>query len=71
MSSMERLTHTAAPASVLLIRVMVGVVFLTEGIQKFLYPNELGVGRFLKIGIPAAEAWRRLWASLKSSVAPC
>jgi len=26
---------------------------LTEGIQKFLYPDALGVGRFIKIGIPA------------------
>jgi putative oxidoreductase len=34
---------------------MVGVVFLTEGVQKFLYPDELGVGRFIKIGIPAPE----------------
>ena len=46
---------TRAPASVVLIRVMVGVVFLTEGIQKFLYPDALGVGRFAKIGIPAPE----------------
>jgi uncharacterized membrane protein YphA (DoxX/SURF4 family) len=34
---------------------MVGLVFLTEGIQKFLYPAELGAGRFAKIGIPAPE----------------
>jgi uncharacterized membrane protein YphA (DoxX/SURF4 family) len=46
---------TRAPASVLLIRVLVGAVFLTEGIQKFLYPVELGVGRFSKIGIPVPE----------------
>jgi uncharacterized membrane protein YphA (DoxX/SURF4 family) len=32
---------------------MVGAVFLSEGIQKFLFPEELGVGRFSKIGIPA------------------
>jgi uncharacterized membrane protein YphA (DoxX/SURF4 family) len=31
---------------------MVGSVFLSEGIQKFLFPAELGVGRFAKIGIP-------------------
>jgi uncharacterized membrane protein YphA (DoxX/SURF4 family) len=31
---------------------MVGWVFLTEGIQKFLFPAALGVGRFAKIGIP-------------------
>jgi putative oxidoreductase len=31
---------------------MVGGVFLTEGIQKFLFPAALGAGRFAKIGIP-------------------
>jgi putative oxidoreductase len=36
----------------LLLRIMVGWVFLTEGIQKFLFPAALGVGRFAKIGIP-------------------
>jgi uncharacterized membrane protein YphA (DoxX/SURF4 family) len=30
---------------------MVGAIFLSEGIQKFLYPGTLGVGRFIKIGI--------------------
>ena len=43
-----------APASVILIRVVVGWVFLSEGIQKFLFPAALGVGRFEKIGIPAS-----------------
>jgi hypothetical protein len=38
-----------------LIRLMVGSVFLSEGIQKFLFPAELGVGRFIKIGIPWPE----------------
>jgi len=38
---------------VILIRIVVGGVFLSEGIQKFLFPNELGAGRFVKIGIPA------------------
>jgi putative oxidoreductase len=28
---------------------------LSEGIQKFLYPQELAAGRFPKIGIPAPE----------------
>lgn len=37
---------------VLLVRFLVGWVFLSEGIQKFLYPAELGAGRFAKIGIP-------------------
>jgi len=46
---------TTAPASVILIRIVVGGVFLSEGIQKFLFPTDLGVGRFVKIGIPAPE----------------
>lgn len=36
----------------ILIRVLVAVVFLTEGILKFLYPAEFGAGRFAHIGIP-------------------
>ncbi len=35
-----------------LLRLMVGGVFLAEGIQKFLFPGALGAGRFAKIGIP-------------------
>jgi len=41
--------------AVLLIRILVGWVFLSEGIQKFLFPGALGVGRFVKIGIPWPE----------------
>jgi len=36
------------------------LVFLSEGIQKFLYPNQLGPGRFERIGIPAATFWADL-----------
>ncbi|HRG81415.1 MAG: DoxX family protein [Chitinophagaceae bacterium] len=39
----------------LLIRLMVGAVFLSEGIQKFLFPETLGAGRFAKIGLPSPE----------------
>ena len=55
MSSLRRHMTTTAPGSVVLIRIVVGGVFLSEGIQKFLFPNDLGVGRFVKIGIPAPE----------------
>ena len=44
-----------ARASVILVRLMVGWVFLSEGIQKFLFPAALGVGRFERIGIPAPQ----------------
>lgn len=46
---------THAPAAVILIRLIVGAVFLVEGIQKFVFPDALGAGRFAKIGIPAPE----------------
>jgi uncharacterized membrane protein YphA (DoxX/SURF4 family) len=49
------LTRTHAPAATLLVRVMVGAVFLSEGIQKFLFPEQLGAGRFLKIGLPMPD----------------
>lgn len=55
MNAVERLTQSRAPAATILIRVMVGAVFLSEGIQKFLDPVALGSGRFLKIGIPFPE----------------
>ncbi len=36
-----------------LLRLLVGWVFLSEGVQKLLFPAALGAGRFQKIGIPA------------------
>src|SRR3989441_11941700 len=41
--------------ALLLARLAAGCIFLSEGIQKFLFPAELGVGRFVKIGIPAPQ----------------
>ena len=47
--------RTRATGWVILIRLMVGCVFLSEGIQKFLFPHEVGSGRFERIGIPWPE----------------
>lgn len=49
------LLATEAPRATILVRAMVGIVFVSEGIQKFLFPDALGAGRFAKIGIPAPE----------------
>lgn len=51
----RRLLETRAPAAVFLIRLLVAIVFVSEGIQKFLYPDRLGAGRFAAIGIPMPE----------------
>lgn len=42
------------PSSILILRLMAGGVFLSEGILKFVYPNQ-GVGRFTKLGFPMPE----------------
>ncbi len=48
-------TKSDTPAAVILVRILVGWVFLSEGIQKFLFPAALGAGRFAKIGLPAPQ----------------
>jgi putative oxidoreductase len=55
MSFYQKIINTEAPAAVILIRLIVGAVFLSEGLQKFLFASELGAGRFAKIGIPNPE----------------
>lgn len=52
---MDKLLRTDAPGAVILIRLVVGGVFLSEGVQKFLYPAQNGAGRFAKIGIPSPD----------------
>jgi uncharacterized membrane protein YphA (DoxX/SURF4 family) len=42
---------TDAPPATILIRLMAGAVFLSEGLLKFVYTNQ-GVGRFTKLGFP-------------------
>ena len=49
------LFESSAPRATILVRLLVGWVFLSEGVQKFLFPAALGVGRFTKIGIPAPQ----------------
>ena len=45
------MSYRMGPA-IAIIRLLVGWVFLVEGILKFRLPEELGVGRFASIGIP-------------------
>src|SRR5580698_6979417 len=53
-----------APRSTLIMRVMAGGVFLSEGILKFVYTNQ-GVGRFTKLGIPAPDLTASFVGSLE------
>lgn len=42
---------TSGPRSTLVVRIMAGGVFLSEGLLKFAYANQ-GIGRFTKLGMP-------------------
>jgi len=55
MRTWRSLLEASAPRAAVLIRFAVGVVFASEGVQKFLYAQAQGAGRFAKIGIPAPE----------------
>lgn len=52
---MNRILASSAPSATVLVRLVAGCVFLSEGIQKFVFPVEQGAGRFAKIGIPAPQ----------------
>lgn len=52
-----RMICTVENAGPLLVRIVVGLVFLTEGIQKFIFPELLGTGRFEKIGFSDPAFW--------------
>jgi uncharacterized membrane protein YphA (DoxX/SURF4 family) len=52
---MKQLFQTHAPAATAIIRLMVGAVFVSEGLQKFLFPAEVGAGRFSAIGFQSPE----------------
>lgn len=55
MDRVETFLQTNDAASTVIIRVMVGCVFLSEGLQKFLFAASNGAGRFAKIGFPMPE----------------
>ena len=50
--SIASLTATRASGAVVWIRLYVGLIFVGEGVLKFLRPEALGPGRFAKVDIP-------------------
>ena len=48
----QKIIQTDNSKTTIIIRLIVGTVFLSEGIQKFLFPIIRGAGRFEKIGLP-------------------
>jgi uncharacterized membrane protein YphA (DoxX/SURF4 family) len=58
--SLVQLTTTRASGAIILIRFYVGLIFVGEGVLKFLRPEALGSGRFEKAGIPAGALFANL-----------
>lgn len=53
---MNRIIRTADNPT-LLIRLTAGLIFLSEGIQKYITPDATGAGRFTKIGFASPSFW--------------
>lgn len=54
---MKNKIFNTSSAPTLIPRLIVGLVFLSEGIQKFITPDTVGAGRFAKIGFEYPEFW--------------
>lgn len=52
----KNITRTTSTPS-LLIRLTAGLIFLSEGLQKYITPEATGTGRFIKIGFSNAAFW--------------
>lgn len=53
----KNIINTDSSPATILIRIMVGAVFLSEGLQKYIYPQLRGAGRFAQIGFPDPVFW--------------
>ena len=62
---MKSVLQTDNDTTTIIIRVIVGVIFLSEGIQKFILPQERGAGRFEKIGFYYPEFFSSLVGSFE------
>jgi uncharacterized membrane protein YphA (DoxX/SURF4 family) len=61
---MKRILGTTAPP-ILFIRLVVGLIFLSEGLQKYITPDATGAGRFAKIGLSHPSFWAYLAGSFE------
>lgn len=48
----KRILESDAPLATIIIRLLVGVVLLLEGVKEFLFVGQWGAGQFPRIGIP-------------------
>jgi uncharacterized membrane protein YphA (DoxX/SURF4 family) len=63
--SIMNIFRTQKDNSALLVRLTVGLIFLTEGVQKYLFPELLGTGRFSTIGFSNPAFWAYFTATFE------
>ncbi len=66
MTFFRKFLATDASAAVILIRLILGVVFLSEGVRKFVYPESLGWAALAKSGFRHPSLWPLLPAYARS-----
>ena len=52
-----RILNTGNDNKIIFIRLIVGLIFISEGIQKYLFLESLGPGRFMQIGFSHPYFW--------------
>jgi putative oxidoreductase len=57
--------NTAYDNRAVIVRLVVGLIFLSEGIQKYLFPETVGTARFVKIGFNDAAFWAYFTATFE------
>jgi uncharacterized membrane protein YphA (DoxX/SURF4 family) len=55
MDGLEKILAGAGQRSNLVVRLLLGLVFVPEGLKKFLWTEQWGAGRFARIGLPAPQ----------------
>jgi uncharacterized membrane protein YphA (DoxX/SURF4 family) len=63
--SMTNIFRTQKDNRAILVRLTVGLIFLTEGMQKYLFPELLGTGRFSTIGFGNPAFWAYFTATFE------
>ena len=63
--SMPNIFRTQKDNRAILVRLTVGLIFLTEGVQKYLFPELLGTGRFSTIGFSNPAFWAYFTATFE------
>jgi len=52
-----QILNTESDNKIIVLRLLVGLIFISEGIQKYLFMEVLGAGRFMEIGFSNAIFW--------------